>query len=365
MEVLIAQEQEQEPKLAPTPSPRGRKASAVAELAALPAETEQAAAAMVEDLRGKMVTLSREQLAQSFELGQMVGAARQAQFIETTSRVSLLTTLQRVKESKLYKDLDIPLSNGEWVHVTTWEDMCKAIGFSRVKIDEDLKNLALFGSSLIEAQEALGLGYRDLRKLKAGLNTLSLEEQQKALETIQEASASGDKEEMQAAIADLVVLNRKQEKIIKDTESDLDAARKLLTKKSDQVTKLDIELEKFKNPGTPEEKQQAINAARGHACQNVDIMASRVQQSGMALCSSVIHLLSQCDKDTGENDILNADTMNYINGRVSLMCQNLRASLLEAGIDVDFATEFDPYAPLPFGQEEQLAPEMQSEAEEV
>ena len=50
--------------------------------------------------------------------------------------------------------------------VTNFEDFCAAWGFSPRKVYEALQNLNYFGEEFMETSQRLGLGYREMRKLR-------------------------------------------------------------------------------------------------------------------------------------------------------------------------------------------------------
>jgi len=95
-----------------------------------------------------------EQTAKCHEI---IGRIQAVKMMADFANIGGLLWVQQVKETKIYKDLP---------NVGTWENFCKYIGSSRQKIEEDLKNLAVFGEAFTTTVGAFGVGYHDLRKLR-------------------------------------------------------------------------------------------------------------------------------------------------------------------------------------------------------
>lgn len=55
---------------------------------------------------------------------------------------------------------------GEAVTCNTFQDFCNALGFSYEKVNQDIQNLSTFGEDFLETSQRMGVGYRDLRKLR-------------------------------------------------------------------------------------------------------------------------------------------------------------------------------------------------------
>ena len=163
-------------------------------------EAAQAAAPAIAEIRANTVSMPKAELAQSLHLAKTVGSIAAFQFNEAVNRVATLKAFAEIRDFKAYKGLSVQNAAGDVVTVNTWEEFCNAHGYSKRKIDEDLQNLAAFGDNLLEMQEALGLGYRDLRLLRKGIAQLPPEERQAILDEVQ--SAEGP-EELKDRLADL------------------------------------------------------------------------------------------------------------------------------------------------------------------
>ncbi|MDK9716708.1 MAG: hypothetical protein OEL57_02230 [Trichlorobacter sp.] len=91
------------------------------------------------------------------EAHEIAGRIQAFTFVGKVLTVTTLVQLRRIKESKAYKDIP---------NIGTWDKYCEYLGFSREKVDSDLKNLAEFGETFLVTVTGFGLGYRELRQLR-------------------------------------------------------------------------------------------------------------------------------------------------------------------------------------------------------
>ncbi|KOE63906.1 hypothetical protein [Aggregatibacter actinomycetemcomitans] len=241
-----------------------------------------------EALAAKQMTQDK---AQAYE---MLGMVKMSDFTRKLVTVSHIKVLAEFKESKKYKGLDIQDINGNWLHVTKWEEFCNALGYSREKIDTDILNLSTFGETFLETSQRLGLGYRDLRKLR------KLPEDARAEIVDAEFTESADKEELLEKIEELTAKHAHEKQVLegqlKQSQANYEAQSKVLKNKNDRINELDIELEKKKNhinTLTPDEKggllrkstsQLAYNAEailRGQVWKAFETLDSHTQESGI------------------------------------------------------------------------------------
>lgn len=249
------------------------------------------------------LTLAQQQDTQALVAKQMtqdiaeaheaMGMIRAFGFVNKLLTVGTLKILTEIKTNKKYKGLQIYI-NGELTTVGTWEQYCKACGFSVNKVDEDLQNLNTFGEEFLELSQNLGLGYRDLRKLR------KLPEDARAEIVDAEFSESADKEELLEKIEELTAKHAQEKQILegqlKQSHANYEAQSKVLKNKNDRINQLDIELEKKKNhinTLSPDEKggllrketsQLVYNAEailRGQVWKAFETLDSHTQESGI------------------------------------------------------------------------------------
>lgn len=142
-----------------------------------------------------------KRIAESHEIA---GRIQALTFMEKVLTVSTLMQLKGIKESKVYTDLP---------NIGTWDKYCEYLGFSRQKVDMDLKNLAEFGEQFLLTVGGFGLGYREmrqLRQLKYDGESFSMSEDGKTIviegETISLTDDSAP--EIEAALEKLLVRNK-------------------------------------------------------------------------------------------------------------------------------------------------------------
>lgn len=177
--------------------------------------------------------------AQAYE---MLGMVKMSDFTRKLVTVSHIKVLAEFKETKKYKGLDIQDTKGNWLHVTKWEDFCNALGYSREKIDMDILNLSAFGEDFLETSQRLGLGYREMRKLR------QLPEEARAEIVDADYSDTTDKEELIEKIEDLTAQHAKEKEALqaqlKCKSDDYEAQAKVLATKNERINHLDLELAK-------------------------------------------------------------------------------------------------------------------------
>ncbi|MFW3379335.1 hypothetical protein ACN9NO_08310 [Glaesserella parasuis] len=200
---------------------------AVAEMQKVQNSTALAAKAMTQDL------------AEAYE---MLGMVKMSDFHRKLTTCQHIKVLAEFKESKKYKGLEMLDVTGNRRHVSTWDDFCSALGFSRQKIDEDISNLSKLGEDFLETSQRLGLGYREMRKLR------QLPEDARAEIVEADYSEATDKEELIEKIEDLTTKHAKEkaelEAKLKRKSDDYDAQAKVLANKNAQIDRLDTELAK-------------------------------------------------------------------------------------------------------------------------
>lgn len=286
---------------------------------------DTAAELYARELRENSVTLHVGQVDASALLNEMAGRMQQAEFMETSSRLSILYSLQRIKESKSYKGAYVRnRKTGEYMTVKTWDDYCEAFEKSREQIDEDLRNLAVFGDNLIKIQDSLGIGYRELRKIRAGLTELPKEEQDAALI---ELAAMEDKEEAMARVDELQGKLIKAEKSMKEAESKRDVAERMAEKLAKSRDEADRALEEHLRLQLTEPQQTKI-AKDSHARKDLSAQADIAIVQTAKFCGLCATMMVEGDYDLRE----------HVNEQVRLVCETFANALADSYVDVNFRT---------------------------
>lgn len=189
------------------------------------------------------VALTAKALTQDFaQAYEMLGMVRMSDFHRKLVTCHHIKILSEFKEAKKYKDLDVLDNSGNWRRVTTWDDFCNALGFSREKIDEDIRNLNVLGENFLETSQRLGLGYREMRKLR------QLPEEARAEIVDADYSEATDKEDLIEKIEDLTAKFAKEKTVLesqlKTAKDNYDAQSKVLANKNARIDELDTKLAK-------------------------------------------------------------------------------------------------------------------------
>lgn len=317
------------PQVDIVPPRRGRKpintgnADAVSGMAPEAATAERDAAPAVAEIRANTVAMPREELAQSLHLAKIAGSIAAYQLNETINRVAALKAFAEIRESEAYKGLAVQTVTGDVITVNTWEEFCNAHGYSRKKINEDLQNLAAFGGTLLEMQDALGLGYRDLRLLRKGISQLPQEERRAILEEIR--SAEGP-EELKSKLMDLRAELVEVKAAKKELEATIQSKERVSEDKSRRLDALEEQVKRLTSIA-PDDRQKTRDEVNAKAREDVDRACQGIFAATLTLCS-------QCVAIFGDERV-DSDTTAYVHERVSLTLNNLADAVLGAGINVD------------------------------
>lgn len=189
------------------------------------------------------VALAAKAMTQDIaEAHEAMGMVKAFTFVGKLATVATLKKLAEVKEAKNFKGLQYVTQEGKLATVASWEDFCTACGISRRKVDEDLQNLNSFGEEFMETSQRLGLGYREMRKLR------QLPEEARAEIVDADYSDTTDKEELIEKIEDLTAQHAKEKEALqaqlKRKSDDYEAQAKVLATKNERINHLDLELAK-------------------------------------------------------------------------------------------------------------------------
>ena len=186
-----------------------------------------------------------------FEVARLLGQSQYAELIENFGRVSKIKIYAYLKETKKYKGLSVVDINGKLLTVSTWQEFCKSQGKSFQHIDEDIQNLSAFGEEFLETSQRMGIGYRDLRKLRKlpedeqqviiNGEAVKAEDKESLIDIIEEMSVkhAKDKETLQKK---LTTTENELTKRIKELEADNQAKDSVLSSKNKKIDELDQRL---------------------------------------------------------------------------------------------------------------------------
>lgn len=195
-------------------------------------------------------------MAGDLSLAEGVGMVKAFGLIGKFTGMALTKWFAERKERKDYKGAVVIGLDGLPTTLRTFEDLCVVMGFSYEKVNLDLQNLTTFGEQFLEQAQRVGLGYRDLRKLR------SLPENDRLM-IEGEALDVKDPDSLKDLIEEIASRHEKTKKKLSDKEADLAARDRVLASKNAELDTLKTQLEKLRNP-RPEDREEveiATNAA--------------------------------------------------------------------------------------------------------
>lgn len=303
---------------AAAPAGRGRPATSAMPVEPLP--DLPGVTASIEVTRTVATTLAEAVTAQQVQLAEMVGQLRAFDFMTRFTGLARLKFLAELKATKAYKGQKAMSPKGELVEMTSFEDVCEVLGISVSKAKEDLQNLATFGEDFLEASQRLGLGYRQLRQLRA------LPEDARQLVIEGEAVKESDPEALKDLLEELAARNAAARKEKEELSADLAARDKVLAEKGKKLDDVQAELAKLKS--LPPDRRLELEMAR-EATARKELDAALLAVLGtatqaLAIANAVLN-----------NPETNAATASYTMQAWSNTCVRLADMLRENGIDVD------------------------------
>ncbi|MCU4378251.1 hypothetical protein [Acinetobacter haemolyticus] len=289
---------------------------------------------MTEVTQNQLAQLEQSVSVEQIQLSEKLGAIKATAFIKKLVTVTEIKLLAEIKETKQYKGLKLVDHTGKLVTVTTFEDFCQHLGMSREKVDQDILNLSTFGEDFLETSQRMGLGYRDLRKLRKlpesdrevliNGEAVKAEDRESLIDLIEEMSAkhAKEKDQLKARVADLESSDAAKEQIIKTKDQ---KNNELLEK----VAKLESPVEIQKRAET--EAQQIELAA-------LDVLKT-ASNSFLIAFNQYINALGGV-LDTAENG--HPHLFERVDESIVATAQRYAQYIQGLGVQVDFAEMVSP-----------------------
>ena len=284
--------------------------------------------------QSQLAKIEQSVSVEQIQLSEKLGAIKATSFIKKLVTVTEIKLISEIKETKQYKGLKVVDEAGKVVTVTTWDHFCKHIGMSCEKVDEDIRNLGAFGEEFLETSQRMGLGYRDLRKLR------KLDDADREVIIEGEAVKAEDRESLIDLIEEMSAKHLKQKDALetenKELKADKDALETILQKKDEKVNQLDTQVTKLTSPAEiqrraesePQELEKAaletlgtesilfltafnryINALGGvmDIAENKDLpqLFERVDESIVAVCLRYAQYVQRLGTEVSFEEILN------------------------------------------------------------
>ena len=249
------------------------------------------------------------------EANEVLGMIRAFDVVGKFVTVTNLKILHDIKESKKYKGLVKKLPDGKVVTVTNWSEYCQFLPVSKDTIDQHLMMLKEFGEDFLSQAQDIGMGLRDMRKLRSlpdeSDRNLIIEATQQenltrddVLELMEEMAAKHAKEKSDLS-SQLV-----------DTKEDLEAARKVSATKQETIDELNHTLEKTRKKladADPEKVGEELHATLNAAQTGVRSALTQIQP-----------VLAQLIEHGQANGVDHAPTMVGCLNQIIRDCEYLR-----------------------------------------
>ena len=195
--------------------------------------------------QNQLATIHQNITRDQIQLSEKIGALKATDFIKKLVTVTEIKVMAEIKESKQYKGLMV-VENGEVVTVTTWDEFCRHLGLSREKVDQDILNLSMLGEDFWESSQRMGVGYRELRKIR------NLPEESRELIIQGEAVKAEDREGLIDLLQEISVKHAADkaatDKKIADLIADAEAKNQLIENKNNKIDDLDTKLNRRRAP---------------------------------------------------------------------------------------------------------------------
>lgn len=285
-----------------------------------------------------MSNIEQQQLAKlqetinvdQFEVARLLGQSQYAELIENFGRVSKIKIYAYLKETKKYKGLSVVGTNGELLTVSTWQEFCQTQGKSHQHIDEEIRNLSTFGEDFLETSQRMGVGYRDLRKLR------KLPEAEREIIINGEAVRAEDKDSLIDLIEEMSVKHAKTkqelQKQIDQLKADNTAKDNVLSTKNKKIDELDTKLSLRQQPDhkhiVEQETEAHINKELAQISSSIITAISKFNTNVITLKQQAIdivpHLLPRIEQD-----------ISFVYNRIAELA-------VAEGIDIDLANMVTP-----------------------
>ena len=309
---------------------RGRHSPSSASIAAPPALSEELTQEIHDLHSGAVIKQQASQMitAQNLTFAEGVGMIKALDLMGRFTGIARTKWFAERKETKDYKGASVS-HDGKVITLRTFEDLCSTMNISRSQVDEDIQNLAKFGEEFLEHAQRMGLGYRDLRKLRA------LPEEERLVIEGSAIENSDDPEALKDLIEELAARNQKTKQELENTKADMAARDRVLAGKGQEIDNLKTELEKFKSPLRRDQEETGIVI-------NAGIMRA-ISSETLQFMSAWSRFLAYVNAALEGESAANADTREQVEATLEYVMQQVANDLCERSIHmVDFKQQVIP-----------------------
>lgn len=259
-------------------------------------------------------------------VNRLLGQAEAYGSIAKLATVVSLSKLDHVKKSKIYRALKgksaVAPDGTEIPDVGTWAGFCRLLGTTASKVDEDLSNLRVFGEEAMQSLQAVGAGYRELRKLR------QLPEEERELIIQGEAVKIEDKDALVELIEDMAARHAKEKESLKqqaeDSRQELEASRRVTQDKSSRIAELEEQLHRRQHL-TPDQRV-------GELSQRLEAACLRARSALLEPRSAMVEIL---DWEEAPRELRHACAQQVARLRIELDQLQVDLGLEPVDLDVD------------------------------
>ena len=309
------------------PATRGRRSQSALSAETLPAVPDEVS----QEWNGLMRSdqpVSQVITAQNLTFAEGVGTVKALDLVGRFTGIARTKWFAERKETKDYKGASVS-HDGKVITLRTFEELCGVMGVSYEKVKIDLQNLAAFGEEFLERSQQMGLGYRDLRKLRA------LPEEERITIEGKVVEGGNDPEVLKDLIEELAARNQKTKQELENTKADMAARARVLADKGQEIDNLKTELEKFRSPLKRDQEETGIVI-------NAGIMRA-ISNETLQFMASWSRFLAYVNAALESGSAANADTRAQVEATLEYVMEQIANDLCERSIHmVDFKRQVVP-----------------------
>lgn len=294
--------------------------------------------------RTDTVSISEVDFTESVRMAEEIGKVKMAQAISSGLSLSVIRWFSSMRESGAYKGKLLIGPDGNTFRPDTFEKFCDGMGFSRKTIEEHLRNFSTLGERYLSEAQELGLKVRDLRKVRKALKDAPEDTRHEVFAALRNARENSPEEmrqaldvvcsrltETKAENKKLAAQAEKLKKAEEDLRKDYDARGQVMEAQAAKYDELNEKYIRATSPHPADREMQRI-------LRNKTAREELDKKSGDALLA-VAQLAAYGAAMLADED-MDEDTLAYVHQRISLAVKSMSAAILDNGIDVDMAAEF-------------------------
>lgn len=239
----------------------------------------------------------------------LLGRLEAFNFSKRFLEFSELKTIERIKETKAYRDLWVTdKKTGERKKINTLKEYCECLGISYDTVNNHLNYLQNLGEPLYRESQRLGVSNREMRRL------IKLPPEAITEMTEQGYSEDDDKNRLLAMLSDYELKYEKQAEELKETKQQLEETRenyyaqeRFIQNKNDHIDRISSDLAKAQRlieTMTPDEEGAKLR-------EEVDLIAYGIKAAIIAQLKPAFEQLEKHQEKT------NIDHQQFMTGLVA------------------------------------------------